>query len=549
MSYRSLVPLFLGTATALFAAWLLLSPPLYCQQPQEEVPQEEEEEDEEAPEEPVKTEPVTAAVPAPPAPAAPAETARETPTRPAQAAGANVEVDTAIPAEISPTRLEIDHESGDLVRLPFDHPFTVVLSLGALDLGDRETSLRFMEFRRQFDVFPDNVCTSGRQATFAGVTTAADAGGTTQKARFIMPALDPNRYVAFCFQTTAQISAELSIPESQALASAFKRALAGLETELETADFVRKQGEFRAALEAALSSFAQREGLGGTVRLEEDFRLGDLLRDFHVPRQAMLHCDRKELLDLSASFVGRARTLWLESMQSLEGRSPARLDLASCRNLYAAGLTVAMELGNKTFAGNLRDPLENLDRLDPALEAFAARAIRAVQARNSLFLATSIPAASVAQRYVSADAGFAFIPHLDQSVTFTGINIYLRPVNPPSVTPLGWGWKGLARRTSLTIGVTLNEDLVRKDTVAGVETKIVDDLTAMGSPLLGIGFRVNPALRLEAGAVVFKQLDTLVSQTLNTEVNYYFALSLDMDVASLFTGGRNSLFNGGTPAE
>ncbi len=179
----------------------------------------------------------------------------------------------------------------------------------------------------------------------------------------------------------------------------------------------------------------------------------------------------------------------------------------------------------------------------------AENTIPAMQNQDVLLLATTLDGSSAARNYASADTGFAFVPELESGTPYMGVNLYLRPVNPPSITPLGSGTfrQSFLRRFSFTLGVTVGSDLEQDETIGGETIKLVENFTSAGSVLGGVGLRVTPAVRVGGGAIVYRQLDSLIERQASTEIGYYFSISLDVDVRGLFTGNGSGIFNGGTP--
>ncbi len=458
--------------------------------------------------------------------------------------------------------VDAELDTGTVLRLPFDQPFTLKFSMTGLGFGDTEPTLRFKAFKKQLTSLPEKVCEEGNPAHFAGLSEETETGGkTVTKSRFLLPALDPNRYLVFCFRTTAKIAADLNEGERSALLTDIKDALQTVETELEVRDAELLVPDLRSALESAVLKYAKRKGLVGNVKLSGAFSTEAVLEKLRQDRLAISQCDAEDIERRFRNLIplfpdGDDKTELKknvdEALATARASDPQRLGEAACLSLYNDAVA---RVGRTTFENpdTGRTALENLNRdlskLQAPAHAYATESIKAMQTKDSLILATTLAGSSAARRYVSADTGFAFVPELDSAVSYMGANIYLRPVNPPSVTPLGSGSKGLARRFAIMVGFTLQDDLVREETAPnGDKIKTIDNLTDAGSVLLGFGFRINPALRLGGGAIAYKQLETLLDQRASTEVSYFFSLTLDLDVRSLFTGGPNGLFNGGSPA-
>ena len=133
--------------------------------------------------------------------------------------------------------------------------------------------------------------------------------------------------------------------------------------------------------------------------------------------------------------------------------------------------------------------------------------------------------------YLSADAGFAFVPELNKTAPYLGTNIYFRPVNKDAPLRLHGGW---GRRLCFTIALTLT----------GIADSTRDDLFHTQSLLLGGGIRITDSLRLGGGAILFERKDPnpLVDHN-RLATTPYLSLSFDWDVAKQLTG-FGKLFTG-----
>lgn len=129
--------------------------------------------------------------------------------------------------------------------------------------------------------------------------------------------------------------------------------------------------------------------------------------------------------------------------------------------------------------------------------------------------------------YVSADLGFAHAWDIDESFAYIGVNFYGSPVNKKA--PLnGFGRRlPFLRRFALVIGLPMTnlEDPSRKPLVAGKPV------------LVGAGIRLTDYLRLTVGGLLFNEADPdpLVDDTRGVKATPFASLSLDIDVAGIFT--------------
>ncbi len=136
------------------------------------------------------------------------------------------------------------------------------------------------------------------------------------------------------------------------------------------------------------------------------------------------------------------------------------------------------------------------------------------------------------KNYISLDAGLTWAVELEEVVPYAGTNIYFRPVNRNApLRSLGNFRQTFSRRFALTLGLTASS-IADQGGASGTQ----QDLFGNQSLLLGAGIRVTDAMRLGAGAIVFKQDDPnpLVDESrLNT--SYYLSLSFDIDVVRMFS--------------
>jgi len=182
----------------------------------------------------------------------------------------------------------------------------------------------------------------------------------------------------------------------------------------------------------------------------------------------------------------------------------------------------------------LRDRAGALDRLQ---EAITLLSLGVKVAAGS----STIAYATLSAVYVSADAGLAYIPEIDEAAKYIGTNIYLRPINKD--VPLSQA-DSFLHRFALTVGLTM--DSIADDDAAG-NPRTRDDLFGSQSLLLGAGLRFNRVIRFGAGALVFKEQDpNPLRSDLSVTVSPYVTFSFDLNVASAFKGGFGDLFKPGS---
>ncbi len=474
------------------------------------------------------------------------------------AAGESDAQTSSVPQLVTQGEVKVGIETDNFVELPFDRPFAMTLEFENVDLRATNPTLTYKDFSRRLDVIPTGVCETGsndlREARFAGVTHETASGKPVSKVRFLITGVEPNRYWLFCFGSQAALTLELSGRAKADLQNELKVALWPFDSEIETTDRERLNGTIRGILNTAVQRFARSEGMTGSVRISDQLPAHDLVGSLLDLRRALQECDSDDLArTLSPAenpipeIGDRRRAVASTSRASLQDcLSLLRFakDRVSTVETKAAGPTAAEV---ETMLSRIN---RSLDRLEKGQSEFAAQSMQVIQQRNALILASSIGGDSTAQRYVSADTGLAYVPELDRSVPYQGINLYLRPVNPPSVTPLGSGQQGnFAQRFSFTLAFTVGDELVQEETFGGQTITFVDNWTDVGSLLVGVGYRLNPALRIGAGAIAYRQLDSLLDleSGAGTEISYYFSISLDVNVRSFFRQDAGRLFSGGTP--
>lgn len=143
-----------------------------------------------------------------------------------------------------------------------------------------------------------------------------------------------------------------------------------------------------------------------------------------------------------------------------------------------------------------------------------------------------------AKMYITFDAGLAYVWKLDRSSFYTGLNVYLRPLdkNIP-LSQYRQCWDVIATRTSILIGFSVSS--VQRDSV---RKGLLDDNKAL---VLGLGFRITPWLKLNGGSYLYYSFD---KNPLAGTDRYRFngapfvSLSIDIDARSLLNGLADAIF-------
>lgn len=202
-------------------------------------------------------------------------------------------------------------------------------------------------------------------------------------------------------------------------------------------------------------------------------------------------------------------------------------------------------------AGGLAATLQGLSQnlatqLGARAQALAARADElAVDARTVVLADASTLGNFTTNQanYISLDMGFVGAPELGEIVPYAGTNFYLRPVNKNApLRTLGNFRQTFSRRFAFTLGLTASSVADGNDSAGMMR----DDLFGSQSLLAGAGLRITDAIRLGAGALVFKRLDPnpLIDKS-ELYSTWYLTLSFDVDVVRFFSPALGSVL---TPA-
>jgi hypothetical protein len=133
--------------------------------------------------------------------------------------------------------------------------------------------------------------------------------------------------------------------------------------------------------------------------------------------------------------------------------------------------------------------------------------------------------------YIGLDLGvaYAFLPN--SVFTYAGANFYLVPINKQAPLRSFKGRDVILKRFSLLVGITLG----------GIERDTFKNLSSPGSLVLGLGCRINRAIKLDAGELLFRQKDAnpLVSQY-RLKTSPFLSFSFDIDIVGAL--GKLSAF-------
>lgn len=143
-----------------------------------------------------------------------------------------------------------------------------------------------------------------------------------------------------------------------------------------------------------------------------------------------------------------------------------------------------------------------------------------------------------ARLQVTLDAGYAYAYNMDRFFGYVGANIYFRPIykNLPLSNFKGFT-QVMAIRSSLLLGMSLSS--ISKD---NVRKGIIDDNKSL---LVGMGFRLTPWFKLNAGSLFYYSVDPnplIGNKKYTTSADPFVSLSIDFDVKPLFQGLGDALF-------
>lgn len=141
-----------------------------------------------------------------------------------------------------------------------------------------------------------------------------------------------------------------------------------------------------------------------------------------------------------------------------------------------------------------------------------------------------------AKTYITLDLGSAYVGNMDRVVAYSGVNIYLRPVNKNVPFSDYSFYEQLLVRSSLLIGLTLNS--IEK-------TNIRKGLIGNGALVLGAGIRIVPFMKINGGGMIYYKYSNnpLISHDrYRTTVSPFVSISIDLDAKSLFAGVGEAMF-------
>lgn len=129
--------------------------------------------------------------------------------------------------------------------------------------------------------------------------------------------------------------------------------------------------------------------------------------------------------------------------------------------------------------------------------------------------------------YISVDAGVVHVPEINETLLYSGANIYFSPINDDAPLSIYRGIDQLFyKRVAVLVGLTLSEFQNKK-----VNKNFIKD----NNLLLGLGMRLFNMVKLNAGYFFFKQQDAnSLKSELHIKQQPFFSISFDFDLKGAF---------------
>ena len=131
--------------------------------------------------------------------------------------------------------------------------------------------------------------------------------------------------------------------------------------------------------------------------------------------------------------------------------------------------------------------------------------------------------------YITLDIGEAVVARIDRVLTYSGVNIFFRPIDKSIPLNQYTGWSAVGVRTSILLGISLasiDKDKVRKG------------LFGDKAGVVGLGYRVWSFLKLNAGFFCHYRYDTnpaISTDRYHLSTSPFVSISIDADVKRFFS--------------
>ena len=143
----------------------------------------------------------------------------------------------------------------------------------------------------------------------------------------------------------------------------------------------------------------------------------------------------------------------------------------------------------------------------------------------SLTLSTKEVLETKESNYLGLDFGLMVAPEIGSSFVFEGFNFYFRPVNKKVNPSALKGIDKTLKTFSLSLGIAQR---------IGSYDDNYEALIGVGSPFIGVGYRLNKNIRLSGGGIFYESSNQnpLVSDT-SVKLTYFLSLSWDISFKDL----------------
>lgn len=122
--------------------------------------------------------------------------------------------------------------------------------------------------------------------------------------------------------------------------------------------------------------------------------------------------------------------------------------------------------------------------------------------------------------YIGIDFGVMVAPEISSTFVFEGVNFHLKPVNRHAKFSDLKGWDEQLKRISFSFGVAQR---------VGDYNDTYENLVGVGSPFVGVGYRLNRMIRINAGGLFYKSQDPnpIINET-SVKGTYFLSASIDI---------------------
>ncbi len=218
-------------------------------------------------------------------------------------------------------------------------------------------------------------------------------------------------------------------------------------------------------------------------------------------------------------------------------------EVAALTTLFQGIVTADAALNNANHGmvvAYTRNITNALPEIKAASKALYNLFVNGVTLPNTNFSDMSAPTYSSdflksAQLYVTLDLGYAYVSRIDRGLAYSGVNIYLRPIDKGVPLNHYSGWNSFGVRTSILVGLSLG---------SVAEANVRKGLIGDQALVLGLGYRIVSFFKFNAGCFVHYRYDqdpVITPNRYYTSLSPFVSFSVDLDAKSLFSGIGTSL--------